>query len=317
MMRTPPGRPRRNAVRGGVLTLVALAAATPLALGAAAAGDDAGAASAAAAGPPNVAGATLAITTRDAAGGRFAMTAPAVTRGGLVKLVFKNASKTPHEAQLVRLGGRHSAREALAILTAEEPTAIPAWLRVAGGAGSTGPGRTTTTLLNLPPGRYGVLDLGGAGPSPSLTGAIATFRVTPGRRGALRGAAATIVAHDATGATPRNRFTVSGLKLGHNRLRFRNTGREIHHAILFPMLPGRTLGDVQQAFAAQGPPAGPPPVDFAGSAGTAALDADGAEVTDLVLRSPGRYALVCFIANRDGKGRPHFLDGMLKEVVVR
>lgn len=51
--------------------------------------------------------------------------------------------------------------------------------------------------------------------------------------------------------------------------------------------------------------------------GAAALDADGAEVTDLVLRSPGRYALVCFIANRDGKGGPHLLDGMLKEVEVR
>ncbi len=317
MTRTPSGRPRRNAVRGARLTLIALAAATPLALAAAAAGDDGPAAAAAAVAPRDVIPTTLAITTRDAAGGRFAMTAPAATRGGLVKLVFKNASKTPHEAQLVRLGGAHTAREALAILTAEEPTAIPAWLRVAGGAGSTGPGRTTTTLLNLPPGRYGVLDLGGSGPSPSLAGAIATFRATPGRRGALNSAAAAIVASDRTGVTPRNRFTVSGLKLGHNRLRFRNTGKQIHHAILFPMLPGKTLGDVRDAFAAQGPPSGPPPVDFAGSAGTAALDADGAEVTDLVLRSPGRYALVCFIADRDGKGRPHFLDGMLKEVVVR
>jgi hypothetical protein len=34
-------------------------------------------------------------------------------------------------------------------------------------------------------------------------------------------------------------------------------------------------------------------------------------------RAPGRYALVCFIANRDGKGRPLFLDGMLKEVEIR
>ena len=91
----------------------------------------------------------------------------------------------------------------------------------------------------------------------------------------------------------------------------------MHHAILFPILPGKTLDDVRQSFAAEGPPSGPPPVDFAGSAGTAALDADGAEVTDLVLRSPGRYALVCFISNRDGKGGPHLLDGMLKEVEVR
>lgn len=286
-----PRRPR--AARGAALTLLAVAAAKPAA--------------------PT----TLSITTRDAGASRFATKAPATIRGGLVKLVFRNAAKAPHEAQLVRLGGRHTAREALAILTAEAPTAIPAWLRVAGGAGSTGPGRTTTTLLNLPAGRYAVLDLGGAGPSPSLAGAIATFRVTAGRTGLLRGSTATIVASDKAGATPQNRFSVTGLKLGHNRLRFRNAGDEIHHAILFPMLPGKTLDDVRAAFGSQGPPAGPPPVDFAGSAGTAALDADGAEVTDLVLRAPGRYALVCFIANRDGKGRPHFLDGMLKEVDVR
>ena len=244
------------------------------------------------------------------------MNAPAGIRGGLVKLVFKNAAKAPHEAQLVRLGGRHTAREALAILTADGPTPIPAWVRVAGGAGSTGPGRTTTTTLNLPAGRYAVLDLGGAGPSPSLAGAIATFRARTGRSGLLGTASATIVASDKTGATPQNRFTATGLKLGHNRLRFRNTGKQVHHAILFPILPGKTLEDVRQAFAAEGPPTGPPPVDFAGSAGTAALDADGAEVTDLVLRSPGRYALVCFIANRDGKSGPHLLDGMLKEVEV-
>ena len=83
------------------------------------------------------------------------------------------------------------------------------------------------------------------------------------------------------------------------------------------MLPGRTLDEVKQAFAAQGPPTGPPPVDFAGSAGTAALDADGAEVTDLVLRAPGRFALDGFIADRDGEGGAHFLDGMLKEVEIR
>lgn len=312
-MSTPPRRPRPAVPRAAALTVVALVAAAPIALAAGDRDEVATATAAATAGQPT----TLAITTRDAAPGRFAMRAPRTIRGGRVKLVFTNASKTPHEAQLVRLGGRHTAREALKILTAEGPTPIPSWLRVAGGAGATGPGRTTTTLLNLRAGRYAVLDLGGSGPSPSLAGAIATFRAKGGRSGLLGAAGATIVATDKAGATPRNRFTTSGLKVGHNRLRFRNTGKEIHHAILFPMLPGRTLDDVKQAFAAQGPPSGPPPVDFAGSAGTAALDADGVEVTDLVLRAPGRYALVCFIADRDGKGRPHFLDGMLKEVEVR
>ena len=40
-------------------------------------------------------------------------------------------------------------------------------------------------------------------------------------------------------------------------------------------------------------------------------------VTDLVLRKPGKYAVVCFLTDRDGKGKEHLAEGMIEEVEVR
>ena len=44
-------------------------------------------------------------------------------------------------------------------------------------------------------------------------------------------------------------------------MRFENTGKELHHAILFPIIKGKTIEDAEKAFASDGPPKGPPPVD--------------------------------------------------------
>ena len=46
------------------------------------------------------------------------------------------------------------------------------------------------------------------------------------------------------------------------------------------------------------------------------LDGKKKETTQLNL-SKGRYAIVCFLTDRDGKGKPHFQEGMLKEVNIK
>ena len=58
-------------------------------------------------------------------------------------------------------------------------------------------------------------------------------------------------------------------------------------------------------------------MDFESGAGTAQLDGKTKAVTDFELRKKGKYALVCFTSDRDGKGKQHLLDGMLKEVDVQ
>lgn len=259
----------------------------------------------------------LAITTSDAGSKRFRTKAPTSIEGGLVELTFTNAGKDGHEAQLLRIDGVHSARGALKIVTAEPPAPIPDWLHAAGGAGSTAPGRTVKATLNLDPGKYVMIDNDNQdGPPNSTRGALAEFQVTSGKAGVLPASTATITAATDEQAKPENSFEIAGLKAGKNRLRLVTKGDEPHHAVMFPILPGKTIADVKKFFAAERP-SGPPPVDFASGANTAVLDGDSEQVGDLVLRKPGKYAVVCFLTDRDGKGKPHLAEGMLKEVEVK
>jgi len=264
----------------------------------------------------------LAIMISDAGSKRFSTQAPATVKGGLVELTFTNAGKAPHEAQLVRIDGSHTPQEAVEIVTDESGAPIPDWFHTVGGAGAD-PGQAAKVSLNLPAGRYAMIDNAnrGEGPSNAKRGALAEFEVTPGKEGALPASTATITAatdeaakHE--GAKHEHSFEVTGLKVGKNRLRFVNKGEEPHHAVMFPMLPGKTIADVEKAFTEERP-SGPPPVDFEGATGTAALDGDMEMVTDLVVRKPGKYAMVCFLTDRDGKGKEHLAEGMIAEVDVR
>ncbi len=313
---------RRRA--GRVVTVVI--AAVPLGLPAC--GDDGDKVAAAKATP-------LVITTSDASSKRFKTEAPTSIKGGLVNLRFTNAGKEEHEAALVRLDGAHTSQELLKLVAAQEDV-VPDWVHFAGGAGTTRPGQTASVTLNLVPGKYVMIDTGDpdAGPSPSSRGALAEFQVTAGKDGKLPATTATITATtehaegeveraEADGEhTPGERphaYEITGLKAGSNRVRFVNKGEEDHHAVLFPIQPGKAIADVEKFFQQQGRPSGPPPVDFSEGSGdyVAAIEGDNEQVTDLTLSKPGKYAVVCFLTDRDGKGKPHFAEGMLEEVDVK
>lgn len=294
--------------RAGRLVTVVIAA---VPLGLAACGDDGDKAAAAKATP-------LVITTSDASSKRFKTEAPTSIKGGLVNLRFTNAGKEEHEAALVRLDGAHTSQELLKLVAAQA-TVVPDWVHFAGGAGATPPGQTASVTLNLVPGKYVMTDTGDpdAGPSPSSRGALAEFQVTAGKDGTLPASTATITATTDEQAEPEESFEISGLRAGSNRVRFVNKGEQDHHAVLFPIQPGKAIADVEKFFQQQGRPSGPPPVDFEGGDYVAAIEGDNEQVTDLTLRKPGKYAVVCFLTDRDGKGKPHFAEGMLKEVDVK
>jgi len=287
----------------------------PLAL-AACGDDDADSGGKAAATP--AAPTALAITTSDAGSKRFSTQAPATIKGGLVELTFTNAGKASHEAQLVRIDAGHTAQDAVDVVASEKP-GIPAWFHAAGGAGSTGPGQTVTTTMNLPAGNYVMVDNDNQdGPPNSKLGALAEFTVTAGEDGELPASTATITAATDEQAKPEHSFEITGLKVGKNRLRLVDEGEEVHHAIMFPISQGKTIEDVETFLTTEGQPSGPPPIDFTGGAGTAAIDGDTEQVTDLVLRKAGKYAVICFLTNKDGKDpKPHLASGMLTEVEVQ
>lgn len=244
------------------------------------------------------AGATrLTITLDETAPGRFRYRAPRTVRGGLVEIRLRNEGKVPRKAQLWRIEGDHTVKQALRIRHPQ-----PDWLRTAGGVGLTAPGATGTSLQSLPAGTYFVASTLGE------PGTVAPFAVTaPPAVPEPPRAPARVEAKDFS-------FRVSGLKAGRNSVDFDNTGAEPHHAFLAPMRADADLDAVRRFFATR-TSVGSPPVDPEGTRETVVLEGGERQVTQLNLAA-GRYALICFVRNRRG-GPRHLELGMINEVTVR
>lgn len=242
---------------------------------------------------------------------------PSTVKAGLVALTLTNSDSVPRSAQIVRVEGDQTVDEVLKIVNAEEAK-IPAWMQDGGGLGVVKPGASATATQNLAPGKYVIWD--GEGPDEgddySELGAKGEFTVTGEASDAeLPAQTATVTASDeGSGDEMEHGFELKGLKAGVNQVRFENTGEELHHALFFPIAKGKTIKDVEAAFASGEEPQGPPPVDFENGVGTAVIDGGIAQNISLELK-PGKYAVVCFISDREG-GKPHAEEGMIKELTI-
>ncbi len=244
---------------------------------------------------------SIEVTERGRDGAR--LKAPNSVPGGLVELRLENSAKKPHDAQLIRVDGDHEVEEVLRVFS-REGGPIPPWMHGAGGVAATPPGQTRSTTQVLPAGNYYIIDVEGADdPKDAPT---APIKVQGGQAEAeLPSAPATITAKDYT-------FTTSGLKAGKNKVVFDNAGPgQLHHAIVAPLKPGKTIDDVRRFAMEQ---EGPPPIDEENSQGTPVLDPGVKQITELDLK-PGKYALLCFISDRSG-GPPHVAKGMITEATV-
>ena len=256
----------------------------------------------------------------------FSYTGVRSLSGGTVKITFTNAAKgAQHELQLVRVDAGHTTDELKATFTkligGNNHVPIPGWLHPAGGVGVLNPGQTATATVKLPKGQYYAVDTQSPNTGPGqnkplfLTeGALAPFKVTSGSGASLPKTSASVTVKD----EPKDsfRFDVSGLKTGSNSVTFDNTSKEYHHVLAVPLLPGKTLAQAKAALASNGPPKGPPPVDFRSLSGSAVADSKSKDVVQLTFAKPGNYVLLCFLTDKDGKGKPHLLRGLLKEVHV-
>ncbi len=250
-------------------------------------------------------GTKLSVTVADA-GKTVKYTVPRSTAGGLVTVELTNRAKAPHGAQLVRLEGNHTATQALAVIQGNS-NRTPDWLRAEGGVGTVPPGQSQSATVNLPPGRYTVVDAG-----PGSSGAHADLRVTSGKAGSLPSAPASVVAAEA--GRDRYRWDVSGLKAGQNRLVFKSEGKEALHLAIAVRIKGNpSLARIEKDLASNGPP--PSYADLQSAETTAVLDGGKSEVTTLTLPK-GQYVLFCPLADRDG-GKPHSSEGLLKKVTIR
>jgi len=229
---------------------------------------------------------------------------PATLKGGLTTIALTGGTYGVN-LQLARLlGARTDAEIAKAVNSDEGP---PAWVTLHGGtAGGARTSQTRTVTVNLDKGNYFWIVFSDGG-ELDKTSPWARFTVT-GAKSATEpsGPKASI-------RTLEYGFTVTGLVAGKNTVVFTNGGKEWHHVAMQKLMPGKTLADFQKAL---GAPDGPPPVgltDDKASAQLPVLSPGLTQVADFDL-TKGTYVFVCFLPGKTGK--PHFIDGMVKEVKI-
>lgn len=249
----------------------------------------------------------LAIEMTESAPGKLAVTAPTTAEAGVVKIDFKNSTKLPAGAQLVKVDGDETAEQVVKeIFDTEDGAPTPPWAHGAGGVGDTPPGASGTATQVLEAGTYHLVAQQDT-EEESTKPALATIKVDGEGGGELPDAPASITAEEYG-------FATEGLKAGKNTVKFDNVGDELHHVVAAPLAPDATIEDVKKFLATEGEPQGPPPLDFEQERSTAVLDGKTAQVTDLELQK-GKNVLLCFISDRAG-GPPHIAKGMISEVDI-
>jgi len=257
--------------------------------------------------------ASMTFTTTEPSKGKVAIDGPDTVEAGAVEITLKNSGEGRHDAQILRVEGDRTAEEVISnSVDSEEGAPIPEWITDGGGLGAVPPGESATVTQVLQPGTYFLLDSESAQGSEQVNarkGGVTQFEVTGETSSAeLPDTEASITAEDFS-------FKTAGIKAGKNTLTFENDGEQLHHVIAVPYAKGATLDQVKKAFTSEEEPQGPPPVDFENGVSTAVIDGGQSQVVDLDFQK-GKYALVCFITNREG-GPPHAVMGMIDEVEVK
>jgi len=234
------------------------------------------------------------------------VTAPKSVEAGLTEITLTNDGKVGHDLTLIRVEGDRSAADAIQGLGGViEGQPFPKWFFAGGGVSVTAPGQSRTATQVLEPGTYYAFEteqLQGP-PDPKTVPAIE-----------VTGEASDDELPEADGGEIEAidyGFNASGLTAGNNEILFTNTGAQPHFIEAAPIKSGATIEDVEKAFKADTQP----PLQESGTQTTAVLEGGDSQLTTLDLK-PGKYALLCFISDREG-GPPHSIgEGMIGEADV-
>jgi hypothetical protein len=248
----------------------------------------------------------ITLTSTGKSGAAVQIDAPDSIEPGTAEITFRNDGSKENDAQLLRVEGERSAADvATALGAAVSGKAYPDWFFAGGGVGPTPAGASKAVTQVLESGTYWVTQTGGNGPPKASS--LASFEVTGENSDAeLPSEPANVQAFEYS-------FKADGLKKGENTVLFENTGAQPHHLIIAPIKGGNDIADVKKAFSEQ---AGPPPIDQGALQSTAVVEEGTDQVVKLNLPKSGKYALFCFVTDRQG-GPPHVVKGMVAEVDVK
>jgi plastocyanin len=251
--------------------------------------------------------------TDDVAAKKFTFDVPSDIKGGAVRVELDNKGKELHDLQFVKASPGHTLDELLKTVDSEE-SSTPEWIAKGGGVGTTAPGTKDAATVVLEPGSYWYFCTESSGDdansiSHAANGMAGELEVGPDT-------GATLPDTDASITASEYKVDVSGVKAGENTFTFENAGKQLHHVIAAPIAEGKTIDDVKTAFASEGEPSGPPPIDFEHALATAVVGPGQSEVATWDLK-PGRYAMFCFMTDYNTPGPPHVAKGMLQELDVK
>jgi hypothetical protein len=229
--------------------------------------------------------------------------APGSAEAGLAEITVTNDSDASADLQLIRVEGDRSAEEVVGGLgKAIQGQAFPEWFFAAGGVGTLGPGESATVTQVLQPGDYYAFNTEGGQPD-AKTAAVMEVGGDESDEEIEEG--------DSTVEAAEYVFNTETLPSGPTEIAFDNIGAQPHHLIASPLKGDATAEDVEKFFKSE---EGAPPIEEKGTKSTAVLEGGEGQLVTLDLE-PGRYALYCFITDREG-GPPHAFKGMVDEVEV-
>ena len=253
--------------------------------------------------PPTV----VTITATD-----FAFVAPDTVPAGLTTLRLLNQGSEPHQAVLFGARGRtFEELEAAAAPQASMDEWWQAFLKLEptfpGGPGVVMGGDSSIITAKLAPGNYEIVCFI---PSPDgrmhvQKGMFRRLVVTrAGARAAEPKSDVTVTLSDFAFATS------SPLTAGTHTIRVENRGPQLNELTIERLAPGKTVADWQRWLASgrKGEPVSVPVGGFAGP--------DAGKVGWVTLTfTPGNYLFLCYVPDSQD-GAPHFVHGMVKQIVI-
>ncbi len=256
---------------------------------------------------PHAAPHQVTVVARD-----FAFELPASIPAGLTTFRLVDRGGQEHHMSIYRLDAGKTLGDGLNALIKAGQGPRPGWLHPVGGPNAVMPDGEATATLVLEPGDYmAYCEVPGPDPMPHfMKGMAKGFSVTgPARPAALPAADVTVrlTDYDFVPSTP--------LTPGRHVVAVTNAASQPHMLVMNRFPPGQPAGQAAKDFLAWAyDPKGK--LGPGTAVGGVTEIPPGATVLMEGTFAPGTYLLICF--SPDAKdGKPHFMHGMQKEIVVR
>jgi len=237
----------------------------------------------------------------------YAFGAPDTIPAGLTTFKMLNQGREPHQAVVVGASAKTWDEIRAAMMASGE---MAPWLSFPGGPGVVVGGDSANATSRLEPGNYFIVCFL---PSPDGTPHVMkgmVHRLVVAQARLTASAPPAEPKADIVATLSDYAFELSTpLTAGTHTLRVQTVGPQLHELNIEQLAPGKALADAQR-WMTRGMKGQPPTRPVGGFEGPSVGTVGWFTVT----LAPGKYLLICYVPDADGK--PHFMRGMVQEITV-